>query len=62
MVAEGDVKLISPKEFHKRKTKQIIQRWQYGMITEQQMIDSMMLMGWDKDVILDILDGEGEEE
>jgi hypothetical protein len=32
------------------------------MITEQQMIDSMTLMGYDKDVILDILEGEGEEE
>ena len=62
MVAEGDVKLISPKEFHSRKTHQILQRWEYGMITEQQMIDSMTLMGYDKDVILDILDGEGEEE
>jgi len=62
MVAEGDVKLISPEEFHSRKTHQILQRWEYGMITEQQMIDSMMLMGYDKDVILDILEGEGEEE
>ena len=62
MVAEGDVKLISPQEFHSRKTQQIIQRWHYGIITEQQMIDSMVLMGYDKDVILDILEGEGEEE
>jgi hypothetical protein len=32
------------------------------MITEQQMIDSMTLMGYDKDVISDILESEGEEE
>jgi hypothetical protein len=29
MVAEGDVKLISPEEFHSRKTHQILQRWEY---------------------------------
>ena len=62
MVTEGDIKLISSQEFHSRKTHQILQRWEYGMITEQQMVDSMMLLGWDKDVILDILEGEGEEE
>jgi|TARA_R110001632_G_scaffold109487_1_gene219758 hypothetical protein len=60
MVAEGDVKLISPEEFHSRKTHQILQRWEYGMITEQEMIDSMMLLGYDKEVILDILEGEEE--
>jgi len=60
MVAEGDVKLISPEEFHSRKTHQILQRWEYGMSTEQEMIDSMMLLGYDKEVILDILEGEEE--
>jgi hypothetical protein len=30
------------------------------MITEQEMIDSMMLLGYDKEVILDILEGEEE--
>jgi len=62
MVTEGDIKLVSAQEFHSRKTHQILQRWEYGMITEQEMIDSMMLMGYDKEVILDILEGEGEEE
>ena len=28
------------------------------MITEQEMVDSLMLMGYDKEVILDILEGE----
>jgi len=32
------------------------------MITEQEMVDSLMLMGYDKEVILDILEGEGEED
>ena len=62
MVTEGDIKLVSAQEFHSRKTYQILQRWEYGMITEQEMVDSMTLMGYDKEVILDILEGEGEED
>jgi len=51
-------KLISAQEFHSRKTHDLIQRWQYGRMTEQELIYSLVKIGYDKDIITDILEDD----
>jgi hypothetical protein len=58
MDAEGITTVIDSRVFHSRKTMQIIQKWQYGMISEQQMVDDLVLMGYDREVITDVLEEE----
>ena len=47
--------VIDAKVFHSRKTMQIIQKWEYGRISEKQMVDDLVLMGYDREVIVDDL-------
>ena len=58
MDAEGITTVIDSRVFHSRKTMHIIQKWQYGMISEQQMVDDLVLMGYDREVITDVLEEE----
>ena len=58
MDAEGIGKVIDARVFHSRKTMQIIQKWQYGRISEEQMVDDLVLMGYDREVITDVLEEE----
>lgn len=50
--------VIDARVFHSRKTMQIIQKWQYGRISEKQMVDDLVLMGYDREVITDVLEEE----
>jgi hypothetical protein len=50
--------VIDAKVFHSRKTMQIIQKWEYGRINEKQMVDDLVLMGYDREVITDVLEEE----
>ena len=50
--------VIDPEAFHSRKTMQIIQKWEYGRISEKQMVDDLVLMGYDREVITDVLEEE----
>lgn len=50
--------VTDPRVFHSRKTMQIIQKWQYGRISEKQMVDDLVLMGYDREVITDVLEEE----
>ena len=50
--------VIDPKVFHSRKTMQIIEKWQYGRISEKQMVDDLVLIGYDREVITDVLEEE----
>ena len=50
--------VIDARVFHSRKTMQIIQKWQYGRISEKQMVDDLVLMGYDREVITDALEEE----
>ena len=52
-------KLISAQEFHSRKTHDLIQRWQYGRMSEKELVDSLVLMGYDKEIVSDILEDDG---
>jgi hypothetical protein len=52
-------KLISPQEFHSRKTYDLIERWRYGRISEKQLVDSLVLIGYDKEIVSDILEDDG---
>ena len=58
MDAEGIGTVIDPKVFHSRKTMQIIQRWEYGRISEKQMVDNLVLLGYDREDITDALEEE----
>jgi len=58
MDAEGIGTVIDPKVFHSRKTMQIIKKWEYGRISEKQMVDDLVLMGYDREVITDVLEEE----
>jgi hypothetical protein len=58
MDAEGIGTVIDPKVFHSRKTMQIIQRWEYGRISEKQMVDDLVLLGYDREDITDALEEE----
>lgn len=58
MDAEGIGTVIDERVFHSRKTMQIIQKWQYGRISEKQMVDDLVLMGYDREVITDVLEEE----
>lgn len=58
MDAEGIGTVIDPKVFHSRKTMQIIQKWAYDRISEKQMVDDLVLMGYDREVITDVLEEE----
>ena len=50
--------VIDASVFHSRKTMQIIQKWEYGRISEKQMVDDLVLMGYDREVITDALEEE----
>ena len=50
--------VIDARVFHSRKTMQIIQRWEYGRITEKQMVDDLVLLGYDREDITDALEEE----
>jgi hypothetical protein len=50
--------LISPQEFHSRKTYDLIERWRYGRISEKQLVDSLVLIGYDKEIVSDILEDD----
>lgn len=50
--------VIDAKVFHSRKTMQIIQKWEYGRISEKKMVDDLVLMGYDREVITDALEEE----
>jgi len=50
--------VIDAKVFHSRKTMQIIQKWEYDKISEKQMVDDLVLMGYDREVITDVLEEE----
>ena len=50
--------VIDAKVFHSRKTMQIIQKWAYDRISEKQMVDDLVLMGYDREVITDVLEEE----
>jgi len=50
--------VIDARVFHSRKTMQIIQRWEYGRISEKQMVDDLVLLGYDREVITDALEEE----
>jgi len=50
--------VIDARVFHSRKTMQIIQKWEYGRISEKQMVDDLVLMGYDREVITDVLEEE----
>jgi len=50
--------VIDASVFHSRKTMQIIQKWEYGRISEKQMVDDLVLMGYDREVITDVLEEE----
>jgi len=58
MDAERIGNVIDAKVFHSRKTMQIIQKWEYGRINEKQMVDDLVLMGYDREVITDVLEEE----
>jgi hypothetical protein len=58
MDAEGIGTVIDPKVFHSRKKMQIIQRWEYGRISEKQMVDDLVLLGYDREDITDALEEE----
>jgi hypothetical protein len=50
--------VIDAKVFHSRKTMQIIEKWEYDRISEKQMVDDLVLMGYDREVITDVLEEE----
>jgi hypothetical protein len=50
--------VIDARVFHSRKTMQIIQRWEYGRISEKQMVDDLVLLGYDREDITDALEEE----
>jgi hypothetical protein len=50
--------VIDASVFHSRKTMQIIQRWEYGRISEKQMVDDLVLLGYDREDITDALEEE----
>ena len=50
--------VIDARVFHSRKTMQIIQRWEYGRISEKQMVNDLVLMGYDREDITDALEEE----
>jgi phage terminase large subunit GpA-like protein len=50
--------VIDARVFHSRKTMQIIQKWEYGRISEKQMVDDLVLMGYDREDITDALEEE----
>jgi hypothetical protein len=58
MDAEGITTVTDPKVFHSRKTMQIIEKWEYGRISEKQMVDDLVLLGYDREVITDALEEE----
>ena len=50
--------VIDARVFHSRKTMQIIQKWEYGRISEKQMVDDLVLLGYDREDITDALEEE----
>ena len=50
--------VIDARVFHSRKTMQIIQRWEYGRISEKLMVNDLVLMGYDREDITDALEEE----
>jgi hypothetical protein len=36
----------------------LIERWRYGRISEKQLVDSLVLMGYDKEIVSDILEDD----
>jgi len=50
--------VTDPKVFHSRKTMQIIEKWEYDRISEKQMVDDLVLLGYDREVITDALEEE----
>jgi hypothetical protein len=50
--------VIDARVFHSRKTMQIIQKWEYGRISEKQMVNDLVLMGYDREDITDALEEE----
>ena len=50
--------VIDARVFHSRKTMQIIQRWECGRISEKQMVDDLVLLGYDREDITDALEEE----
>ena len=61
MVIAGDEKKSNVgfnDEFHLLKTHDFIRRWQYGRMTEQELIFSLVKIGYDKEIITDILEDD----
>ena len=54
MIANDNV--IQAREFWNAKVYKIIQNYEYGKITCETMIDELVLMGYDEDQILDLLE------
>ena len=50
--------VIDARVFHSRKTMQIIEKWEYDRISEKQMVDDLVLLGYDREVITDALEEE----
>ena len=55
-VDEKKSNVVFNDEFHLLKTHDFIKRWQYGRMTEQELIYSLVKIGYDKDIITDILE------
>ena len=52
-MSEGN--LVTTEEFEHRKVNQLTQKYEYGSITYDQMLQSLMYMGWDKNDMEKIL-------
>ena len=47
--------LVTTEEFERRKVNQLTQKYEYGSITYDQMLQSLICMGWDKNDMEKIL-------
>jgi len=57
-VDEKKSNVVFNDEFHLRKTHDFIKRWQYGRMTEQELIFSLVKIGYDREIITDILEDD----
>lgn len=48
--------VVPPREFWERKVDKYIQLWEYGHCTNEQFQKNMVRMGYDEDIVTDIME------